>query len=37
MEQNLVVRGIAFEDNISRVTIEGLNNELQTLSTILQH
>ncbi len=34
MEQNLVVRGIAFEDNISRVTIEGLNNELQTLSTI---
>ncbi|MEE6130778.1 aspartate kinase [Priestia sp. GS2] len=34
MEQNLVVRGIAFEDNISRVTIEGLNNEQQTLSTI---
>ncbi|WP_230933663.1 aspartate kinase [Priestia sp. TSO9] len=34
MEQNLVVRGIAFEDNISRVTIEGLNKELQTLSTI---
>ncbi|WP_374149280.1 aspartate kinase [Priestia megaterium] len=34
MEQNLVVRGIAFEDNISRVIIEGLNNELQTLSTI---
>ncbi|MFC0042980.1 aspartate kinase [Metabacillus iocasae] len=34
MEQNLVVRGIAFEDNISRVTVAGLRNQLQTLSTI---
>lgn len=34
MEQNLVVRGIAFEDQISRVTVCGLSSGLTTLSTI---
>jgi aspartate kinase len=34
MEQNLIVRGIAFEDQVTRVTIQGLPNELHTLSTI---
>ncbi|MFC0270224.1 aspartate kinase [Metabacillus herbersteinensis] len=34
MEQNLVVRGIAFEDQVTRVSILGLPNELTTLSTI---
>ncbi|MEH7384773.1 aspartate kinase [Bacillus sp. JJ1521] len=34
MEKNLVVRGIAFEDQITRVTVSGLPNELHTLSTI---
>ncbi|MEW4284323.1 aspartate kinase [Priestia koreensis] len=34
MEQNLVVRGIAFEDNISRITVAGVKNSLTTLSTI---
>lgn len=37
MEQNLIVRGIAFEDQITRVTIYGLTSGLTTLSTILQH
>lgn len=32
--KNLVVRGIAFEDQITRVTVSGLPNELHTLSTI---
>jgi aspartate kinase len=34
MEQNLVVRGIAFEDQVTRVSVLGLRNELTTLSTI---
>lgn len=34
MEQNLVVRGVAFEDEITRVTILGLPNSLASLSTI---
>lgn len=34
MEQNLIVRGIAFEDRITRVTIYGLAGSLGTLSTI---
>ncbi|MFB6467930.1 aspartate kinase [Cytobacillus sp. Hz8] len=34
MEQNLVVRGIAFEDQITRVSILGLPNSITGLSTI---
>jgi aspartate kinase len=34
MEQNLIVRGIAFEDQVTRVTVQGLPNRLHTLSTI---
>lgn len=34
MEQNLIVRGIAFEDNVSRVTVVGMGDRLHTLSTI---
>lgn len=34
MEQNLVVRGIAFEDQVTRVSVLGLPNKLSTLSTI---
>lgn len=34
MEQNLIVRGIAFEDNVSRVTVVGMEDRLHTLSTI---
>ncbi|WP_078545233.1 aspartate kinase [Litchfieldia alkalitelluris] len=34
MEKNLVVRGIAFEDQVTRVTVCGLPNGLHTLSTI---
>ncbi|MGX1451994.1 aspartate kinase [Cytobacillus horneckiae] len=34
MEQNLVVRGVAFEDDITRVTILGLSNSLTGLSSI---
>ncbi|WP_243386123.1 aspartate kinase [Bacillus kexueae] len=34
MEQNLVVRGIAFEDQVTRVSVCGLPNGLHTLSTI---
>ncbi|HYK72634.1 MAG TPA: aspartate kinase [Pseudoneobacillus sp.] len=34
MEQNLVVRGVAFEDEITRVTVIGLANSLTSLSTI---
>ncbi|MCH6267769.1 aspartate kinase [Neobacillus citreus] len=34
MEQNLVVRGVAFEDGITRVTVLGLRNSLTSLSTI---
>jgi aspartate kinase len=34
MEQNLIVRGIAFEDNVSRITVVGMNDRLHTLSTV---
>jgi aspartate kinase len=34
MEKNLIVRGIAFEDQVTRVTVCGLPNGLHTLSTI---
>ncbi|PIK30314.1 aspartate kinase [Bacillus siamensis] len=34
MEQNLIVRGIAFEDQITRVSVTGLASGLTTLSTI---
>ncbi|MGF6948200.1 aspartate kinase [Neobacillus sp. B4I6] len=34
MEQNLVVRGVAFEDEITKVTVLGLGNSLTSLSTI---
>ncbi|MCA1031969.1 aspartate kinase [Bacillus timonensis] len=34
MEKNLIVRGIAFEDQITRVTVNGLENGLRTLSSI---
>ncbi|PLS16921.1 aspartate kinase [Bacillus sp. M6-12] len=34
MEQNLVVRGIAFEDGITRMTVCGLSGKIGTLSTI---
>lgn len=34
MEQNLVVRGVAFEDDITRVTLLGLPNSLNGLSVI---
>ena len=31
MEQNLVVRGVAFEDEITKVTVLGLANSLTSL------
>ncbi|ULT55888.1 aspartate kinase [Neobacillus drentensis] len=34
MEQNLVVRGVAFEDEITRVSVLGLTNSITSLSTI---
>lgn len=34
MEQNLVVRGVAFEKEITRVSVLGLSNNLLSLSTI---
>lgn len=34
MEQSLVVRGVAFEDNITRVTVIGMPNSLTGLSII---
>ncbi|MEH7109853.1 aspartate kinase, partial [Bacillus sp. JJ1764] len=34
MEQNLVVRGVAFEADITKVTVLGLTNSLNSLSTI---
>ncbi|WP_433743510.1 aspartate kinase [Falsibacillus pallidus] len=34
MEQNLIVRGVAFEEDIIRVTLSGLSNELHHLSQI---
>lgn len=34
MEQNLIVRGLAFEDQITRVTVIGLKHSMTALSTI---
>lgn len=34
MEQNLVVRGVAFEDEVTKVTVLGLPNSYRSLSTI---
>ncbi|GAE26158.1 aspartokinase [Halalkalibacter wakoensis JCM 9140] len=34
MEQNLIVRGIAFENDVTKVTVKGLPNRLQTLSRL---
>ena len=34
MEQNLVVRGVAFEDQITRVSVIGMGNPFKGLSTI---
>ncbi|WP_027409520.1 aspartate kinase [Anoxybacteroides tepidamans] len=34
MEQQLIVRGIAFEDQVTRVTVQGLPRGLQALPTI---
>ncbi|MDP4550510.1 aspartate kinase [Alkalihalobacillus macyae] len=34
MEQNLVVRGLAFESNVTKITISGLPNEITTLPTL---
>jgi aspartate kinase len=34
LEQNLIVRGVAFEDQITRVTVLGLANSMTSLSTI---
>lgn len=34
MEQNLIVRGVAFEDEITRVTLLGLADSITSLSTI---
>lgn len=34
MENNLIVRGIAFEKEVTRVTVKGLPNELSSLATI---
>ncbi|WP_349408300.1 aspartate kinase [Pseudalkalibacillus sp. SCS-8] len=34
MEGNLMVRGIAFEDNVTKVTVHGLPDEMTTLSAL---
>ncbi|TLS39191.1 aspartate kinase [Pseudalkalibacillus caeni] len=34
MEKNLIVRGLAFESNVTKLTVSGLPNELTTLSTL---
>lgn len=34
MEENLIVRGIAFEDQVTRVTLRGLPNKLSNLSNV---
>ncbi|MGD6816785.1 aspartate kinase [Metabacillus sp. 113a] len=34
LEENLIVKGIAFEDQVTRVSVCGLPNDLSTLSTI---
>lgn len=37
MEQNLLVRGIAFENDVTKVTVHGLPNEIHTLPTLFAH
>lgn len=34
MEQNLIVRGLAFEDGLTKITIERLPNQFDTMSTL---
>ncbi|WP_209122035.1 aspartate kinase [Alkalihalobacillus sp. BA299] len=34
MEQNLVVRGIAFENDVTKITVSGLPNKIETLSNV---
>ncbi|WP_026690586.1 aspartate kinase [Alteribacter aurantiacus] len=34
MEQNLVVRGLAFESAVTKVTVEGMTSKVDTLSTL---
>lgn len=34
MEGNLMVRGIAFEDNVTKVTVHGLSDGMSTLATL---
>ncbi|TWI57034.1 aspartate kinase [Halalkalibacter nanhaiisediminis] len=34
MEQNLVVRGIAFENDVTKITVAGLPNKIDALSTL---
>lgn len=34
MEKNLIVRGIAFEDGVTKITISGLENEIYALSNV---
>ncbi len=34
MEKNLIVRGVAFEDDITRMTVFGLKNEITGLSSV---
>jgi aspartate kinase len=34
MEQHLIVRGIAFEDQVTRITVDGIGNSLHALPTI---
>ncbi|KHF41003.1 aspartate kinase [Halalkalibacter okhensis] len=34
MEQNLIIRGIAFENDVTKVTVSGLPNRLNTLSKL---
>ncbi|MFV8830485.1 aspartate kinase [Alkalihalobacterium sp. APHAB7] len=34
MEQNLIVRGIAFENDVTKITVSGLPNLIETLSNV---
>ncbi|MDE5412380.1 aspartate kinase [Alkalihalobacterium chitinilyticum] len=34
MEQNLIVRGIAFENDVTKITVSGLPNQIETLSNV---
>ncbi|WP_100405047.1 aspartate kinase [Bacillus solitudinis] len=36
VEQNLVVRGIAFENDVTKVTVSGLPNKIDTLPTLFK-